>query len=892
MIENATHVSGPERKSEFTYTKLDQIDTITVTNVKPSEAGGGTETLLTRYLYGYGANGDLLRQIEYPTSGPVSQSSETFGYNSLGELTSKLERTGVHHTYHRDALGQIIEDNVTESGTLPASIDDAITEITYQYDAMGNLIDARGTGRATTEVERHYNGLGQLEWEGQYHGLVGGATTYLHEAGTGRLRGMIYPNGRTLTYQATGLDAALNRPTSIQDSTGTLEAYTYLGLGQIVGRDRPAPGQPDQWVTLDSKGRVEWLAWQNGADGKPVEYTYGYTNTGQLQWKRNQQKAEFGERFDCNALGYLSLWQRGVVDSTGHIPGSAVADSFELDSQGTRYGGKYDTPMSYDAGGNQQSVGLGTSSSTLKFDAWGRVVEATGETSSGDFKYRYAYDALGRMIGRKQYAIDAGTTVAVPQAAVDYFHDGSHVIEERVSGVAKVQYVWSPDGQVILQDRDTDGSASTGPGGLEERRYALTDEAGSVVAITNDSGHIVERYVYDNNGSVEGLDADWEPLGGSVSIASRAGWVYFWHGNRAAELVRFSADTLSTHDASILPGGGWYDPFYGKTIQPDPMILASGRNAYNGGRLEWYHRLNLVGAPVLAAIGGFAVGGPAGAYIAGSSVAGFVGGYSRYHDGQSLSQSVWGGVWDGTGVSAVYGGFTNTDIITGKSLGWSTAERWIYGSLGAIQLLDGAMIGGYGVYRAAMSPTVRSSLSLAYRSTLYYGGQAIDAAFGMLEQFDSAFSNLFTMGVVGSRYGALGQYQRLPVNLGRWTGLPGRSGWLSDLRSVRQIVGNEPIPYRLNPATGRYHPDLSAWATAQVDLPAFAGYTADFRMADELLAARWSTPERSWTREMVSAFRDARELTWHHVENGTTAYLVPRALNNIPHIGGVAIMGV
>ena len=63
-----------------------------------------------------------------------------------------------------------------------------------------------------------------------------------------RLNGLIYPNGRVLTYNfASGMYAALNRVTSISDTSATLAGYTYLGLGTVVRISYP---QPDVWLDL------------------------------------------------------------------------------------------------------------------------------------------------------------------------------------------------------------------------------------------------------------------------------------------------------------------------------------------------------------------------------------------------------------------------------------------------------------------------------------------------------------------------------------------------------------------------------------------------------------------------------------------------------------------
>ena len=67
------------------------------------------------------------------------------------------------------------------------------------------------------------------------------------------------------------------------------------------------------------------------------------------------------------------------------------------------------------------------------------------------------------------------------------------VLEEQVGGNAEVQYVWSPVyvDAMVLRDRDTDANGS-----LDERVYVLQDANFNVTALVDDSGTVIERYVY------------------------------------------------------------------------------------------------------------------------------------------------------------------------------------------------------------------------------------------------------------------------------------------------------------------------------------------------------------------------------------------------------------
>ncbi len=122
-----------------------------------------------------------------------------------------------------------------------------------------------GSGSIVNQIQRLYNGFGQLTQEYQEHsGSVNTSTTlsvkYMYEASSNtyslgsRLTGMTYPNGTTsaLIYSygaTTGLSSVISRLDSIigpdnsnSTSSSSLESYKYLGLATVVERDHDQTG--------------------------------------------------------------------------------------------------------------------------------------------------------------------------------------------------------------------------------------------------------------------------------------------------------------------------------------------------------------------------------------------------------------------------------------------------------------------------------------------------------------------------------------------------------------------------------------------------------------------------------------------------------------------------
>src|SRR5205823_1730076 len=202
------------------------------------------------------------------------------------------------------------------------------------YDTQGNpylltsYADTAGTS-IVNQVQRQYNGLGQLTAEYQRHGgAVNLSTTprvqyaYSEMAGganNSRLTSMTYPSGYVLSYNyASGLDSTISRLTSLSDSGGTLESYKYMGLGSVVERDHPQNNTSltyiqqtgdsqantdggDQYTGLDRFGRVIDQFWLNTSTGTSTDrFQYGYDRDSNVLYKSNLVNTAFSELYHAN----------------------------------------------------------------------------------------------------------------------------------------------------------------------------------------------------------------------------------------------------------------------------------------------------------------------------------------------------------------------------------------------------------------------------------------------------------------------------------------------------------------------------------------------------------------------------------------------------------------
>ena len=265
--------------------------------------------------------------------------------NALGQTLSSTDRNGSVHTLGYDVLGRVVSDAVT---TLGSGVDGAVRRIETAYDGQGNpylvtSYDAATSGSIVNQIQRVFNGIGQLITEYQSHsGAVNTSTTpkvqYAYSempsgANHSRLTSITYPSGYVLTSNySSGLNSTISRFSSLSDLTGTLENYSFLGLGAVVIRSHPQQALDltyvkqtgestgdagDQYTGLDRFGRVVDQRWINTMTSAATDrFQYGYDRDGNRLYRDNLVNAAFGEFYAYDGLNQLASFDRGTLNST------------------------------------------------------------------------------------------------------------------------------------------------------------------------------------------------------------------------------------------------------------------------------------------------------------------------------------------------------------------------------------------------------------------------------------------------------------------------------------------------------------------------------------------------------------------------------------------------
>src|SRR5262249_34408964 len=212
---NGTPTNSSDRTTELAYDGSNHI-----VGVQADLPGGNIQQ--TRYVYGVTTAGgsninsnDFLSAIQYPdrNTGVASPSEQVnITVNALGQQKTKTDRNGTVHAYSYDVLGRLTADAVTTLGT---GVDGSVRRLEIAFDTGGRpylntSYNSASGGNIVNQVQRVYNGLGQLVTEYQSHtGPVNIGTTpsvqYAYSMMAGganhsRPAAITYPNGRVLNY--------------------------------------------------------------------------------------------------------------------------------------------------------------------------------------------------------------------------------------------------------------------------------------------------------------------------------------------------------------------------------------------------------------------------------------------------------------------------------------------------------------------------------------------------------------------------------------------------------------------------------------------------------------------------------------------------------------------
>lgn len=511
-----------------------------------------TDALGNTTLYTYDANSNLSSVTD--AKGNVT----AYAYDGEDRLIAQTYADGTTCEYAYDAAGNRIsrKDNKGDLTTYTYDARDRLilrdypddSDAAYAYDPAGRLSTATNN---YANVQFSYDQNGRLVSET----LNDHTTQYTYDI-PNRKRTLVYPGGTTVEEQ---MDKR-SRLESVGHDGEPLASWTYDFADRMTTRTfanntvSSVQYNPNSWIQeLIHKGPVPTANHPDvfGEDYVPfLHFRYTYDPEGNKLTEQKLHAPGRSEVYGHDAIYRLIKFQKGDLDTGAFFDDQSFGydpvgnrDQFVQNGQSTTYtanemneytaiSGQSD-PV-YDANGNLIDNGL----HTFRYDYENRLISVDNGSAA-----IYDYDALGRRT--RKSALDA---------AENYFYDGLRVVEERRDNetilATYIHGIWTDD---ILYCRR-----------FGQEYFYYPNALGSVAAVADADGFVLEQYEYDAYGKPSFLNAAGAPM--PVSLAETR---YLFTGRRWDE-----ESGLYYYRAR------YYDPQHGRFVQRDPIGYGDGMNLY------------------------------------------------------------------------------------------------------------------------------------------------------------------------------------------------------------------------------------------------------------------------------------------------------------------------
>lgn len=497
------------------------------------------DALSQKTRFEYDSEGNLTAAID------AKNNRTGYTYDALGQNTHITFANNTTLEYAYDFMGNIIQQKKQDGAKIKFSYDvlDQLVEKLYPdgttdrfgYDHLGQLVSAINKNATVTLA---YDKAGRILSET----LNGQSTTYVYNI-PNHVRTLTYPNGKKVTQT---LDIR-NQIVEIQEDETVVVNQTYNKAGQLTSRKFN-----NGITTAYEYNKNGWLS--KIADGKILDLLMSYDKVGNMLSRLDQLHPERSEVYGYDKIQQLTSFQWGKIQN-GAIAVPARTQAFRYDALGNRIsvqedgvttnyavnalneyteirGGLSFTPQ-YDVDGNM----LKDDTHTYRYDYNNKLIQVDDGTAT------YTYDALGRRICK-----------TTEEGTVNFFYAGDNVIEEQDPSKALLATYLIGNGidDMIIINRKGN------------KYFYHINHLGSVMAVTDRSGTIQERYEYDPFGKVSFYNS-----GGKILTKSAIGNEVLFTGrsyNSEVGLYDYRARMMN--------------PNIGRFVQVDPLLYVDGMNKY------------------------------------------------------------------------------------------------------------------------------------------------------------------------------------------------------------------------------------------------------------------------------------------------------------------------
>lgn len=422
--------------------------------------------------YGYDAVGDLTSTTD------SAKHSTTMHYDILGHKTYLSDAAAGTWNYTPDVLGELVSVGNSNQQSIAYSYDllgRPRTRVSSDYSdgwswdtsnwigTLGSSTKSRNSDGSTVYSESYlYTGFGAVNSETQNVGSASYTTGYGFTDGQGRINGITYPTGFGVSvgYNSYG---AVNSVT--QAGTGGMSFWSPQAWDQwgLVSQDQLGNGLVGNLSRDAAVGTVQGIAAGNGTSNTVSSLGYAWDAAGNTT-QRSDAIAAQSESFTYDNVNRLNTDSRsgnGSTTATNTLAPDAIGN---VGSQSNVNGYLY---------GNRSYTWTGE----------GQLSRAT-DTYLGEADFQYGTDG----------GVVSQTTSQPGGPATDtvYFADGLAESITNGAGTTWNYYIPLPTGSVAMVVQSPNQSDAV--------QYLHRDNLGSIVAVTDGSGDVIQRYAYDASG--------------------------------------------------------------------------------------------------------------------------------------------------------------------------------------------------------------------------------------------------------------------------------------------------------------------------------------------------------------------------------------------------------
>jgi YD repeat-containing protein len=479
---------------------------------------------------------DMLSRLTAATN-PESGSTNYFYTTSGGALCSgdpsavcrRTDARGITTTSAYDALNRLISK----------SYSDSTPQVVYGYDAVApsgctppTLTITSGKGRRTSMCD----GAGQSAWS---YDQVGNALiekrttnsvtdqfTYTYNLDSS-VATVLYPSGRTITYQPGGAQRPLSGKdviNSVNYATGATYApfggVTFLQNGASLAstvfyNNRLQPCR----ISIKGSGTAPSSCTDSSSTGNVMDLAYnfsaGTSDNGNAMGITNKSDSTRSQTFTYDSLNRVAT---AAASTYATSPSHCWGEAYTIDRYGN-LSGIGSISSAYTGCLNAENLSISVSNSTNRITTGGFTYDSAGNLT-GDGHVSPQYDAEGHttsVAGGTYYYDGDGKRVRKSSGTIYWYGMSSNpLLETDGAGNLTNEYIFFGGGRITRRDSSSNIS------------YYLSDHLGTSRMVTNASGTVQD-------------DSDFYPYGGERVVSSASGNHYKFTGKELRGKVLFVA---------------------------------------------------------------------------------------------------------------------------------------------------------------------------------------------------------------------------------------------------------------------------------------------------------------------------------------------------------------